>query len=174
MSEKVIDNTGKKEPPYTWNQTLGEVSLSLPLGKEVNSKDLDVKILKKKLIIKFKNSKEDIVNAELYKEVKPSECFWSLEQKKTLLIELQKKNQMEWWSCVCIGDVEIDTTKIEPENSKLSDLDGETRSMVEKMMFDQRQKQMGLPTSDDLKKQETLRKFMEQHPEMDFSNAKIG
>jgi len=127
------------------------------------------------LSIKFKNSKEYIVNAELHKEIKPGDCFWSVERDTGVMtIDLQKKNQMEWWSCVCVGDVEIDTTKIEPENSKLTDLDGETRAMVEKMMWDQRQKQMGLPTSDELQKQDVLKKFMGQHPEFDFSNAKIG
>ncbi|KAI8616244.1 HSP20-like chaperone [Chytriomyces sp. MP71] len=160
--------------PYKWKQTLQEVEVRVALGKGVKGKDLDIVIKKDHLRIAFKNKKDEpIVEGTLCKPVKLEDSTWTIENGE-LLVNLEKVNGMEWWKNVVTHHPEIDTTKIQPENSKLGDLDGETRSMVEKMMFDQRQKAAGLPSSDELKKQEILKKFQAQHPEMDFSNAKIN
>lgn len=43
------------------------------------------------------------------------------------LIHLEKLDQQTWWENVLTHHPKIDTRKIEPSNSKLSDLDGETR-----------------------------------------------
>ncbi|KAG0357757.1 nuclear movement protein nudC [Gamsiella multidivaricata] len=159
--------------PYKWKQTLGDVSVSVEVPKGTRSKDLVVDIKKKSLKVGLKGQ-TPIIDGVLFKDIKVDDSTWTLDSQKEVNIHLEKYKGTEWWKCVIEGHPEIDTTKVVPENSKLSDLDGETRGMVEKMMFDQRQKAAGKPTSDDLKKAEALKRFQAQHPEMDFSNAKMG
>jgi len=159
--------------PYTWTQELGEIDLIVLVPKGTRAKDLDVKIGKKSLSAGLKGQ-EKILEGELCKEIKVEDSTWILQDAQTIHIHLEKLNKEEWWENVLTHHPKIDTRKIEPANSKLSDLDGETRGMVEKMMFDNQQKQMGRPTSDELKKMEALKKFQAAHPELDFSNAKIS
>lgn len=152
------------ELPYIWNQTLEEITLTYPVPAGTRARDLVISISRNTISIQLKGVEEPLLKGELYKPVKPDESTWTLEDQKEIAVTLTKVNQIEWWSCVVKGAPQIDVKRIQPENSKLSDLDGETRGMVEKMMFDQRQKEMGGKSSDELKKEEILKKFQQQHP----------
>mmetsp|Transcript_6690 Transcript_6690/g.9078 ORF Transcript_6690/g.9078 Transcript_6690/m.9078 type:complete len:321 (-) Transcript_6690:187-1149(-) len=170
--QKPNSGNGGVADAYSWTQTLGDVSINVPVPAGTKSKMMDISIKKKHITIAMKGE-EPLLEGELSETVLVDDCFWSIADNKTVEIFLQKANAMEWWKSVVVGGPEINTRKVEPENSKLSDLDGDTRQTVEKMMYDQRQKAMGKPTSDEEQKQDMLKKFMSQHPEMDFSGAKI-
>ncbi|KPA77208.1 hypothetical protein ABB37_07118 [Leptomonas pyrrhocoris] len=159
---------------YIFSQSLQEAEVRVPLpATNVRGKQLTVVITGTHLTVGMKGQ-SPIVDGDLYATVRAEECMWTIEDGNTVVITLYKQNTMEWWKTIFIGDPAIDLQKVMPENSKLDDLDADTRQTVEKMMYDQRQKMMGKPTSDEQKKQDMLQKFMAAHPEMDFSNAKFS
>ncbi|KFX86665.1 hypothetical protein O988_00859 [Pseudogymnoascus sp. VKM F-3808] len=167
--------------PYKWTQTIRDLSLNFTVPGNFKGRDLVVDIKKTKLSAGIKGQ-EPIISGDLPHPIHVDESTWTLasipavdgKELKQIDIHLDKVNKMEWWEHVVTSAPKIDVTKIQPENSNLGDLDGETRGMVEKMMFDQRQKELGKPTSEEQKKADMLAQFQKQHPELDFSNAKMS
>ncbi|XP_059317254.1 protein BOBBER 1-like [Lycium ferocissimum] len=157
---------------YTWGQTLQDVTINVSVPAGTKSRLLAVDIKNNSIKVGLKNQ-PPIVEGELLEPVKADECFWSLEDQKQVTILMTKRNQSDWWKSLFKNGPEIDTQKAEPEPSRLSELDLETRSAVEKMMFDQKQKQKGLPTSDEIQNQDQIKKIMEENPEIakHFANS---
>lgn len=122
------------------------MDIVVPVPKGTRGKDLSVVIQKKKFSVGLKGQ-DKILDGELCKEIKVDDSTWtlrmhcslstslsnlmsqsySLEDNEIVLVHLEKLNQQQWWENVLTHHPKIDTTKIEPENSKLSELDGETR-----------------------------------------------
>ncbi|KAL2808048.1 HSP20-like chaperone [Aspergillus granulosus] len=177
-ARKAAEDAEQAKLPYKWTQTIRDVDVTIPVPATIKGRDLDVVLTKTKIKVAIRGQ-EAFIEGDLAHPIKVDESSWTLETTskppgKEVSVHMDKVNQVEWWAHVVTTAPKIDVSKITPENSKLSDLDGETRAMVEKMMYDQRQKEMGGPTSDEQRKMDILKKFQADHPEMDFSNAKLG
>lgn len=116
----------------------------VPVPKGTRARDLVITLQKKKLSVGLKGQ-DSILSGELCKEIKVEDSTWTVreytklihprysylsllsEDNQFVLIHLEKLNKEQWWENVLTHHPKIDTRKIEPGNSKLSDLDGETR-----------------------------------------------
>jgi hypothetical protein len=104
----------------------------------VKSKDLIIDYSPSKMKLGIKGE-PFILKGDWPEKIKTEDTLWTIETidgKRVVQIQIEKSDKMKWWDSVIKGEPKINTKKIEPENSKLSDLDGETRQTVEKMMFD--------------------------------------
>ena len=66
--------------PYSWRQTLQDVSVSIPVPAGTKSKELIVVIKKKQIIVQIKATKESLLEGELTKEIKLDDSTWTLGQ----------------------------------------------------------------------------------------------
>merc|ERR1712129_111253 len=54
-----------------------------------------------------------------------------------------------WWKTLLQGDEEIDTSLVDSKKS-IGEYDEATQGAIRKILFDQRQQRLGLPTSDQI------------------------
>ena len=83
------------------------------------------------------------MDAKWHKKIKVDESLWTVERendtgKSMMQVCLTKHVDQNWWSCVWQGDQEVNTGECTPENTKIHELDSETRKHVEREMFNQR------------------------------------
>jgi len=165
-----VPYNGGKTDRYTWEQTLHDVTIQVPVPEGTRAKDIICVISKSKLHLKIRGQPDAIIDKsypcdarngkEIWEKVRVGECTWALEQagsgRPRVSVYLEKEREC-WWKSALEGDQEIDTTKVDSTRS-LYEYDGETQGAIRKIMFDEEQKRKGLPTSDEIQNEDLLRK----------------
>lgn len=163
---------GGKTDTYSWTQEIGSVMVTIPVTPGTRAKQLNIVIKSRHLLVEIKGEKV-LLDGDLPHDINTSESMWQLEDNREILVHLVKRVGT-WWSSVLVGDPEVDTTKIEPPQAKLSELSGEVRSTVEKMLFDQNAKATGQPTSEERLREANIRRLKQMHPNVDWSKMDLS
>lgn len=117
---------------------------------------LIVEIKPKSVKVQIKGSSEPILNGELCEKVKVEDSFWAVEDNQYLNINFEKAYEAIW-KCILLGDEEIDTKTVD-NAKKVEEFDLETQGHLQKVLYEQNRKRMGLPTTEE----EAQAKLMEE------------
>ncbi|KAL7059702.1 hypothetical protein AAHC03_013499 [Spirometra sp. Aus1] len=132
---------GARRDLYSWSQSI---------------KDLDIRIDQKHLRIDVKGSSEPLIDKDFLFDIKKQEALWSLDlDERHILINLDKVSEL-WWEAAFVDEEKIDVQKIDCSRP-MHELDDESQAKIAQMLFDQEQKRLGLPTSEEKKIQEMLK-----------------
>jgi len=146
-------HNGAVRDNYAWTQSFEDIDVTVPT-KVTNSRLVKVESKRKSLKVSIEN--EVIFSDSLQHEVKADETTWTLEKGKTLTINLSKSGEI-WWSKLLENEEEIDMKKIQPERS-MATMPEDEKSVINRLQFDEMQKQLGKPQSHELKVHDMLKK----------------
>merc|ERR1719253_120282 len=144
---------GGKTDKYFWSQSLTELTVEIGLDEVCAGKDINVKFQPHKLTVSVKG--KVVLDGELHERVNCEESMWNLEDRRKIILTLEKARHT-WWNCFLEGDETIDTTKVE-STKRIHEYDNETQGAIRKIVFDQNQKAKGEATSDQIRTAEVMR-----------------
>lgn len=155
---RISTYNGAVTDKYSWSQGIREVTVQIEVPPGTKARDMDIKIKPKHLSVRYKNKPQEpaLAEGELCEKVLVDDSMWSIEDGKHLIIHFEKAYEAIWKS-VIVGDEEIDPKTV--DNSKrIEEFDLETQGHLQKVLYEQERKKMGLLTTEE----EEQRKLMEK------------
>ena len=141
---------GGSTKDYKWTQTIQEITIAMPLpsNPDTRAKDLNVQIKQSAIEVNHKLLDKSLLNGEFIDKIRVDESTWSIES-NLILITLEKVDK-RWWNRVLEEDTESIAVSLVDKTHKISDYDEATQGMARRILFDQRQERLGLPSSDEI------------------------
>lgn len=139
---------------YCWSQTITDVDITIRIPKNFSKKNISVEILPSKILVKLING-VILLKGDLCYKCKANEAIWSVDKDK-LQIHLDKC-QETWWNCLVKSEPHLDISKIDCSRP-YDELSDEAQAKIEELQWNQERKRLGLPTSDEMAIQDTLKK----------------
>lgn len=134
-------------PNYLWSQTLTEVTIYIAVETGIRGKDVKCTIATKSIILSIKDVV--ILEGEWEDNIKREESTWIINlsdgNAPEIVITLDKARKT-WWKHAIVGHPEIDTSKVD-STQKIDEYDETTQAAIRKIMFEQRQKMLGIDVS---------------------------
>ncbi|KAF7284590.1 hypothetical protein GWI33_021872 [Rhynchophorus ferrugineus] len=138
---------------YCWSQNISDLDITIKLPDYFIVKDLSVKITTNTIDIRLQD--DILLKGSLCQKCKNSDAIWSIDKQK-LYIHLDKCREI-WWDCLITTEDRLDLSKIDCSRP-FEELSEEAQAKIEELGWNQERKRQGLPTSDELHKQEMLKK----------------
>ena len=113
---------------------MSETTVYIDVEQGTRGKEVQVTFRPKNLKVVVRG--ETVIDGAMGGDVLASECIWSLDSNRTIVLSMEKKTQT-WWRCVVEGDPKIDATKVD-STQQVSDYDEETQGAIRKIMVRRR------------------------------------
>ncbi|XP_045213540.1 nudC domain-containing protein 3-like isoform X2 [Mercenaria mercenaria] len=144
---------------YSWAQSITDLDLRVKVPSYIRKgRDVKVDISKKHVKVAHKDESGQykvVIDGDLTWEVHKDESMWTLNPGENVHINFEKKEE-RWWEAVLTDEPKINVRKIDASRP-MTDLDDEAQAKIEEMMYNDRQKKMGLPTAKEQKMQDMLK-----------------
>ena len=146
---------GDKCDDYNWSQGVGDVTIQFSLKKPINKKMLKVNMTVTHLKIVIDGMDKPLIDDDFCEKIIPDDSNWSIEDGQSIILFLEKANEIIWKSAFK-GGKESDTKTV--DNSKrIDEFDSETQAALNKIVYEQNRKRNGLPTTEEEEKLKALK-----------------